>query len=310
MDMDKHEVAGRGRRWRRATAALPLALLGGCGGEDAGGSDRPPAVSEFPVVTQDSALPLESYTLTAGQRVELKELYRELVIRCARDFGGEPVVVQPGTEELVADSRMWGGRFGTLTAEHASTLGYHAGPDDPIAPSFGLFANDADEPLATILYGPDRQVIGEDVAADRPEIPGLPEGGCVSEVDRQLGGDPLATVPEDVEKLRLLAFRDDRTQEAVRTWVACMADAGYDYKSVDGPVDQFGDGRALSEEELSVATADVECTRASRWRDISFAIEKAYQERELQENPERWAEVKASAAHIYENARRAVAEKS
>lgn len=301
------DAPGR-RRWLPAAALLPLLLVAaGCGAGAAAESDAPPKVSEFPVVTQDAALPLESYLLSSGERAELKDLYRELVSRCAHEFGGDPVVVQPGTEKLVADSRMWGGRFGTLTLEHASSLGYHAGPKDPVAPNFSLFANDGEEPLATILYGADRKVIGEDSPGKRPDVPGLPDGGCATQVNKRLGGDPLAAAPEAVEKMRLAAFRDDRTQSAQRKWVACMAQAGFTYKSIDGPADHFSDGLAVSEEELAVATADVTCTKASRWRDISFAIEKAYQERELKEHPEQWASIKEGAESIYENAREAVA---
>lgn len=293
------------RVWCVAMLALPL--VAACGSDEKTSSGAP-EVSEFPVVTQDAALPLESYVLSLSERAELKSMYQELLTRCARRFGGQPLVVQPGTEELVEESRMWGGRFGTMTAEHASTLGYHAGPGDPVVPSFGLFANDGEEPLATILYGADRKVPGEEASAARADVPGLPQGGCAGEVDKLLGGDPFSTIPEDIDKLRLAAYRDDRTQEAVRDWADCMAEAGFRYTSVDEPVDTFGDGRALSEEELAVATADVACTKSSRWRDISFAIEKAYQERELKENPERWADVKAKGDSIYANARKAVAE--
>jgi hypothetical protein len=254
--------------FRAIGTLLCLVLLAACGGTRSSATDGPPEVKEYPVVTQDAALPLESYLLSPGQQAELKDLYRELLTRCAREFGGMPVVVQPGTEKLVEDSRLWGGRFGTLTTEHASSLGYHAGPNDPVVPSFGLFANDADEPLATILYGADRQVVGQEVAAERAKIPGLPKRGCVGEIARQLGGDPLGTVPEAIDKMRLAAFRDERTQKAVRKWVACMADAGFKYKSVDGPIDHFGDGRPLSEDEIAVASADVTCTKSSRWRDV------------------------------------------
>lgn len=290
-----------------AGVVLLLLAVSGCGGSDDDQSDQPPEVSDFPVVTQDAALPLDAYTLSTGEQAELKDLYRELLTRCARGFGGEPVVVAPGTEEVVKNSRIWGGRFGTLSLEHASSLGYHAGPHDPVAPSFGLFGNEGEEPLATILYGADREVIGDDDGSTRPDIAGLPDGGCVGQVDSELGGDPLGTTPDAIDKMRLTAFRDDRTQSAVRAWSTCMADAGYTYESVDGPIDEFADGRPLSEEEVSVAVADVGCTKASRWRDISFAIEKAYQERELKENPERWADVKANAETIYENARTMVA---
>lgn len=297
-------LSAKAGRWAVLLVAVPLTAA--CGADDKA-SDGAPEVTNFPVVSQDAALPLESYMLSVSERAELKSLYQELVTRCARRFGGEPLVVQPGTEKLVEDSRMWGGRFGTLTEEHASTLGYHAGPDDPVLPSFSLFANDGEEPLATILYGADRDAVGEDSPDSRPDIDGLPDGGCTGEVDAMIGGNPFGIVPEDIDKMRLAAYRDDRTQEAVLKWVDCMADAGFKFKSVDEPVDRFGDGRALTEEELAVATADVACTRSSRWRDISFAIEKAYQERELKEDPERWAELKEKSNDIYANARKAVA---
>lgn len=289
-----------------ATAAT-LCLLSACGETDSAEVGvKIPDVAQLPVITEEAALPLEAYVLDVGTLAELKGMYRELVEECATRFGGTPVVVQPGTEQLVEDSQMWGGRFGTMTLERASSLGYHAGPDDIVAPSFGLFANEGDEPLATILYGSDRKVIGEEAGSDRPRISGLPEGGCTGEVIRNLGGDPLATVPERMDKIRLKAYRDSRTQAAVQDWVACMREAGFKYEAVDGPIDTFSDGRALSEKEIAVATADVECTRSSRWRDISFAIEAAYQEKELKENPEEWAAVKASADHIYEAARELV----
>jgi hypothetical protein len=299
---------------RSSAVALSLGaatfLLVGCGATDPSNAGvKIPDAAQLPVVTEDAALPLDAYVLDVGDLAELKEMYRVLVKDCSVRFGGTPIVVQPGTEQLVRDSEMWSGRFGTMTLERASSLGYHAGPDDVVAPSFGLFANESDEPLATILYGSDRKVIGEESGSERPKIPGLPEGGCTGEVIRKLGGDPLSTVPEQIDKIRLRAYRDSRTQSAVQEWVACMRKGGFKYDAVDGPIDTFSDGRALSAEEISVATADVECTRSSRWRDISFAIEAAYQEKELKENPEQWAAVKSNSEHIYEAARELITAK-
>lgn len=74
--------------------------------------------------------------------------------------------------------------------------------------------------------------------------------------------------------MRLKAYRDKRAKQVATKWVACMADAGFKYKSVDAPFDEFGDGRPVSTKEISVAKVDVSCTKPSRWRDTTVPAEQ------------------------------------
>jgi hypothetical protein len=262
-------------------------------------------VSNFPPVASDAVLPAEAFVLSQSQQTDLDSAYKSILAKCAASYGAQAVPVSRESK-IEQDSRMWGGRFGTMTEQHAASLGYHAGPSDPVAPTFDLFANQGSEPLSTVLFGSGESGIdaGRPESAEQKSLEErVPKGGCIAQAIKKIGGDPADLVPPSVEKMRLKAYRDERTVAATKKWVACMASSGFKYKAVDGPVDQFSDGQPLSAKELAVATADVRCTKSSRWRDISFAIEKAYQERAIQENPEVWRDLKEKNLRILAKAK-------
>lgn len=62
-----------------------------------------------------------------------------------------------------------------------------------------------------------------------------------------------------------------------------MRGRGYTFAEIDEPIDSML-GQRLTEEEKTLAVADVTCTRSSRWSDLAFAIERQLQESAIAES--------------------------
>ena len=117
---------------------------------------------------------------------------------------------------------------------------------------------------------------------------------CVDNVQRQLGKPEGGSHMDDVlaQTLAVASFEqsgtDPRVQEATRRWTDCMRGKGYAVKDSLTVVNQFDLTTKLpTPVEVAIATADVECKRASNLVGVWYAVEVAYQNSSIRNNIQR-----------------------
>lgn len=274
--------AARSQRLRPACGWLATVAfaLPACTSSQATGTEEIALPDPLPVVTAESRLPYQDVTLSGEDMTRLMDAYNELVRACAANYGVDLTMVSEAPETFGEDSKMWKGTFGALPLEHAQQYGYHAAPGEPSTTTFTVFVREDEQPQHGVLEGMYED--GEERVLDAAGNP-VPEGGCRGEISDQIGGNPTRLAPADSEELRLAALHDPRTEKAMTAWSECMREAGYRFSAIDEPAD-LALGSPISDEEKQVAVADVLCTRSSHWLDISFAIQKALQDRSIDQH--------------------------
>ncbi|WP_405064360.1 hypothetical protein OG474_22645 [Kribbella sp. NBC_01505] len=300
------------KNWWAAMAAMVCATLvvTACAGDPSDGKSdliEPSQVSlpnPLPAVTWQSTLPYDDLTLSAKERDRLHLAYNKLVEVCAKRFGTTLTRVEDDPEALGPEFALWAGRFGTLPLEQAKKYGYHAAPGEPVTKPWAIFTDEDEQPVLGVLQGEFSQ--GQEVPRDSAGSP-VPSGGCRGEAAKKVGGDPNALGPENAEELRLAALHDPRTVAASEQWSSCMRARGYKYAKLDGPIDEAL-GKRLAEPEKLIAVADVGCTRTSRWRDISFAIERGLQMASIDVHRDKYEASLKAERHMLERAEALAAE--
>lgn len=82
--------------------------------------------------------------------------------------------------------------------------------------------------------------------------------------------------------------------ETLDAWSDCMAELGYDYDDRDAPAIEFtDDGREVSEKEIQVRMADIDCDIRSGYTAADSAHQRALLERWIDDNAGRVAQLRA-----------------
>ena len=108
----------------------------------------------------------------------------------------------------------------------------------------------------------------------------VPDGGCVGEARSKLHDDlSTQTLTEDATNYGLqMADKDSRVVRAFSTWSKCMSQAGFNYPT---PMAANDDPRwgttTASQDEISAATADVNCKLSTNLTGLRVAAAAAYQ---------------------------------
>jgi hypothetical protein len=266
----------------KLAGCITLAVsLSSCSGSNAGTAE--PDLSSFPAVTSSKqiSLPFDAYMLTAEQDVLNLKANNLLIKRCAARFGVEttmPVGLNPTPNELNAR------RYGIVDGKRAQSFGYR--PEESPAEAGGKGDWNPSPTEMAVLGMTEATGDLRDAAGDK-----LPEGGCIGEADRTLGGaQPPA--PADVLDVYKSAESDSRVQEAWKSWSSCMKDAGYDYKSPWEPNNAKWPEQ-VSQKEIDTAVDDVTCRQSTNLVGTWMAVEAAYQRKALQNDPEGFAKMKA-----------------
>lgn len=251
------------------------AALAGCGAQD-DDAGQEPAVTSFPPVTssQQISLPFDAYLLTADQDVLNLKANNLLVRRCAARFGVEatmPVGLNPTPNELN------GRRYGIVDGKRARSFGYRP-EQSPAEVDQGEWDP---SPAEMAVLG-----MGEASAVPPKDSDGraLPEGGCIGEADRALGGSQ-PPAPVDVVSVFKSAESDSRIQAAWKRWSRCMKKAGYDYTSPWQPNNAKWPPQ-VTRKEIQTAVDDVACREQSNLVGTWMAVEAAYQRAAIEANPE------------------------
>ncbi|WP_147375529.1 hypothetical protein [Jiangella rhizosphaerae] len=250
--------------WRRArlvvAATAVLAVAPGCA-SDPGAPPAPPGEAD----AAHLALPIEPYLVGPDDAAVLDRATVTLVERCLRRFGEDADLPVPDPGPRLGPTER---RYGLTDPAVAATHGYHLAGDATRSGPAPVAVDD------TVLLGattPGATVAGLAV----------PEGGCVGEASRAVGGAPGSA--EIVQRINADsvsgAMTDPRVVAAFAAWSACMADAGYDYDDPwQPPADGWLEDATPSTEEIAVATADVACKESTRlvaiWHHVDVELQE------------------------------------
>lgn len=270
---------------RQIAVALGVTIAAAaCSSDDkADSAAAPPVIGTVPRLAsmEGQALPLEAYMLQPDQSARILGAREGLVEQCMRrqgfDFSFGTGAPSGGATSAATDKSQSEMRY-LIDANAAASYGYHG-------PSFSA-AEQATPPEPTAAEAQALQ--GEDG-----------NGGCFAEVDAQLAErgviiqDPELVADMNKDGMQR-SLEDPRVKEAFALWSGCMKERGYAYAT---PVDASNDPRweaseAASPEEIATAVADTECMVANNVAGVWFAVESAYQKREIEANFEKLEEVR------------------
>lgn len=282
---------------------LPLLAVLGCSAEgaDTASSTAPPPIRVTAIKDPGNIeQPLNGYILTPRESQLTFAAEQRLRTRCAQRFGlrWEPPPVDldvPDTFRYGADA------YVRYDEEAARRYGYHAAPaddadasvtgdgtGDPAAPARETPASGMSPQLRAVLTGQGSRAVGGQK---------VPEGGCVEEARRALrqGGD--SRWDENFPNALAIGLQgrideDPRVVGVLAKWSACMKQSGFAYER---PKDAWADPRwedtlTASAQERAVAVAEVRCGREARVAETMAAVEKAYQERVVDDKSQELAE--------------------
>lgn len=249
-----------------------------------GTSVSPPAVTASPTVSNlnNASLPLDRYTTSVDEFIELDYASKLLTFDCMKSFGYD---LDPGGRLTLTSLRDRGNRLGLVDEELAARAGYHVDPasaDDQAPRDNGPELTDEQ---GVVMFGErSGKVNGKEI----------PERGCTGEGYRRIGwsldDDMWLQELENEAAARTLA--DKRALAAMADWSACMRESGYRYaKPTDASQDprwwKGGDDAPASKAEKNTAVADVRCKKKINYLGQMTAILIAYQQQLVETNLER-----------------------
>ncbi|MGW6703676.1 hypothetical protein ACWGDE_02105 [Streptomyces sp. NPDC054956] len=299
-----------------ALAALPAAvLLAGCGG-GAGAAESEPELGPVEVnpATAALVLPMDAYTDTEAESIRMGQVQQRLLSRCMARYGFAYEEVRP------ADGAAAGGSgpadrhrtlFGAADLAYAAAYGYdptggagsRAKPAAPELSDSAYVVMNGEQRGSAGGRAPDAMTEEEAAGVESGLSAGgqkVPAGGCGREAYRKL----YAPTKDSVDLLftfGLAAEAHDRSKNDSRVlavlgkWSACMGRSGYSgIKTPYDVIEELGlQGEQGGPRAVNAAKADVACKQEVNLVGIWAAVEKAYQERLVEQHAETLARYKA-----------------
>ncbi|MFE6775476.1 hypothetical protein [Streptomyces sp. NPDC057702] len=309
-------------RIRTASAlflAATVTTVGCSAGSEPSAAPPPPVDSSaIPVITQpaDRSLPVDAYLLTNDEEDTFARARHALVTRCMASFGlrYEPLV-KPGFRPRNRMQYRYGVSDPRQTATHGfappgSPRGQKPPPErPPLSATQSLVLSGTDSPK--VMPGSTDAKGGQRVNGRT-----VPNGGCFGQAMEALkardgdgGGDAeLARriTSESFDRSR----RDPRVTKVLSRWSRCMRARGFSY------ADPFAAGNdpawrtaTPSAAERSAATADAVCKRRENLIGVWWAVEAAYQRRDMDQHRDELAAIRATIDARQRLARAALAER-
>ncbi|MFJ4779854.1 hypothetical protein [Streptomyces sp. NPDC088762] len=296
-----------------AAAVLVTAVfLAGCSGAGgAGGGEPELGPVEVDPQTATLSLPMDAYTDTEAERIRMGQVQQALISRCMARYGF-------GYEGVKSAEARGGGTedrhrylFGLADPVYAAAHGYDksAGEGTPPKPPAPQLSDSA----YVVMNGEQPGVRGGKIPDAKSEEEAaqvdsgltaagqkVPAGGCAREAYRKL----YAPTKDSVDLLFTFGLaseahdrskQDSRVVKVLEKWSACMDKSGY--SGIDTPydvVEKLGlEGDKGGPKAVTVAKADVACKREVNLVGVWAAVEKAYQERLVEEHAQTLALYKA-----------------
>ncbi|MFJ3959429.1 hypothetical protein [Streptomyces sp. NPDC090036] len=296
------------RRRRPAAPAgvlLAAVLLAGCAGtgDSAGGEPELGPVEVNPA-TAALSLPMDAYTDTEAERIRMGQVQQALVSRCMARYGFtyEGVRSAEATDAGAGDRHAY--LFGLADPAYAAAHGYDksAGRGSPAKPAAPQLSDSANVVMTGERQGarggaaPDANTEEEAAQVDSGLTAAgqkVPAGGCGREGYRKL----YAPTKDSVDLLFAFGLaseahdrsrQDSRVVDVLAKWSSCMDKSGY--AGIESPydvVEKLGlESDMGGPKAVTAAKADVACKREVNLVGIWGAVEKAYQERLVEEHAE------------------------
>lgn len=282
----------------KSGAIFAVFLLVACTGSSASSNEADePSVTMLNDVDMSSfSLPLDAYWLSNEDRRLQSAASFRLYERCMSGFGFS-VTKDSGTPlpEGWGDNER---RYGIHDLGEAQRYGYKA--------SFDVEGLNQTPREATVV-SPEQDAVARGVGPSTYGGMSVPEGGCLGEASRGVGGETGALKPDSVSLRKdMLSMEsstrsqaDSRVRAAFSDWSDCMSSEGFDYtdpsKANNDPA--FATDRP-STQEVSVAVADVRCKAESDLIDTWASVETAYQNQIIEQNAAALAEARDAADEI------------
>lgn len=232
--------------------------------------------------------PLNSYIMTDREMQLMFAAEGRLRADCVARFGlrFDPLPVDldvPDTFRLNATS------YVNYDEAKAQQYGYHPGPDDEV---------ESDPPPPRTLDPQVRALLtGESPGTINGET--TPAGGCVGEARRVLREDTDPKWDENFPNTLAINLQgeievDARVVAEFAEWSACMKASGFDYvRPRDAWSDPAWQSEAPTAVEKAVAVAEVRCGRKTALAETVAAVERAYQERVVEQQAQQLADFTA-----------------
>lgn len=291
-------------------AALLVLVLAGCSDPDGGDATHgEPELGEIAVAPAAASisLPLDAYTDTDAETVRMGQVQQRLLSRCMARYGFPYEEIRPSDPGSAQGPE---GRhralFGVTDPAFAAAHGYDptAGKGRPVKPPAAPLSDSA----ALVMHG--ERPGAEQGGTQPPDAPNeeeaarvdsgidvggqkVPAGGCVREAYRKLYAPtkdsvdllfPFGLASEAHERSK----GDSRVTEVLKNWSACMEKSGYTgLKDPYQVVQKLGlEADPGGPKAVTAAKADVACKREVNLVGIWAAVEKAYQQRLVEEQAE------------------------
>lgn len=245
-------------------------------------SIKEPPLGVIQVITdpRQIVLPLDAYELNPQDAVLVERAEHELAGVCMRRFGftWEEQFNERNLPSAITHYRL----YGLLNEASAAAYGYHNGPLPP-GPDYVDPATEDSGDVSLDFWN----VLGAKTGGGTYRGMQIPEGGCFGEARRKVAEGGPAFDPALPENLSIDSWarsnKDGRVLAAFGAWSACMAEAGFSYRT---PMDANNDGRWHGDKgtraEIAVATADVRCKKQTNLTGIRMAVDSAYQQRAIE----------------------------
>ncbi|MFB6577816.1 MULTISPECIES: hypothetical protein [unclassified Streptomyces] len=295
---------------RRRTAApaavlLAAALLAGCAGTGGSGGGEPElGPVEVNPATSALSLPMDAYTDTEAERIRMGQVQQTLVSRCMARYGFAYEGVRSAEAPGAGPEDRHAYLFGLADPAYAAAHGYdrsagEGSPAKPVPPQLSDSAHvvmNGERPGAQSGTAPDANTEEEAALVDSGLTAAgqkVPAGGCGREAFRKL----YAPTKNSVDLLFTFGLaseahdrsrQDSRVVDALKKWSSCMDKSGY--TGIESPYDVV-EKLGLQDDKggpkaVTAAKADVACKREVNLVGIWGAVEKAYQERLVEEHAE------------------------
>lgn len=288
-----------------ATVLLAAALLAGCAGTGGSGGGEPElGPVEVNPATSALSLPMDAYTDTEAERIRMGRVQQALVSRCMARYGFAHEGVRSAEAPGAGPEDRHAYLFGLADPAYAAAHGYDksAGEGSPAKPAPPQLSDSAyvvmngERPGAQSGTAPDANTEEEAALVDSGLTAAgqkVPAGGCGREAFRKL----YAPTKNSVDLLFTFGLaseahdrsrQDSRVVDVLKKWSSCMDKSGY--AGIESPydvVEKLGlqDDRG-GPKAVTAAKADVACKREVNLVGIWGAVEKAYQERLVEEHAE------------------------
>ncbi|MER6064675.1 hypothetical protein ABT167_26580 [Streptomyces sp. NPDC001792] len=269
-----------------------------------------PRVGAVPMLdsTRDQRLPIEKYLISPQENARIEGARSALMTSCMKRFGFD---FRPETPDYRQKWNQTAHRYDPTDAALAAARGYHGsqrGTQNESHPSRTPLTPGMEAVLGHGLNAPTPPGAATPPADGKYHGIPIPKGGCMGEAEGKLtaGGGIIqdSTTAIDInfnDYVRSMA--DTRLKAAFAAWSACMKAKGFSYPTPEAAVkDPAWNSPKPSKHELATASADVACKRKNNVVGTWFAVEAAYEERDIQTDIKKMTRIRHSIDIAVRNA--------